>query len=87
MYDDPSGQWRQTWVDESGCYWSFVGGLVDGDPSFGTPTPVDANNVYKRMVFSTITDDGFAWRWESSPEGDEWTVNWEIAYTRRDRGR
>lgn len=80
--DEHTGVWRQTWVDESGSYWAFVGGLVDGNPSFATPTPVDADQVYKRMVFSDIEADGFAWRWESSPDGDRWTVNWEIAYSR-----
>lgn len=83
VHDERTGQWRQTWVDESGNYWSFVGGLVDDDPSFGTPVPIDADNVFKRMVFANISDDSFDWRWESSPDGDTWTVNWELAYTRR----
>lgn len=81
--------WRQTWVDESGSYWAFEGGVVDGNPSFGTPVPVDPENaegdgaLYKRMVFTDIGPDGFGWRWESSPDGGVWTVNWEIDYTRR----
>jgi hypothetical protein len=83
VHDGHSGRWRQTWVDESGNYWHFVGVLVDGDPSFATPEPVDAEQVYKRMVFSDITGDGFAWRWESSPDGRTWSINWEIAYARR----
>ena len=83
VFHEHSGQWFQTWVDESGAYWHFVGGLVDGNPSFGTPTPVDADNVYKRMVFTDITDDGLRWRWESSPDQETWTVNWELAYSRR----
>ncbi|MDH3295480.1 MAG: hypothetical protein OER95_14265 [Acidimicrobiia bacterium] len=79
--------WRQTWVDESGNYWAFVGGLVDGCPSFATPVPVDGDDenppLYKRMVFTDITDDGFNWRWESSPDGDRWTIDWRIRYSRR----
>lgn len=82
VYHEHSGKWRQTWVDESGNYWAFVGGRVDGDPSFGTPVPIDAENVFKRMVFSNVSDDTFDWRWESSPDGDTWTVNWELAYSR-----
>ncbi|MEM9565313.1 MAG: hypothetical protein AAGA93_22010 [Actinomycetota bacterium] len=82
VFDRHRERWHQTWVDESGAYWHFVGGLVDGHPSFGTPEPVDADEVYKRMVFTDITDDAFAWRWESSPDRGTWTVNWEIAYTR-----
>ncbi|MDH3302313.1 MAG: hypothetical protein OES24_17580 [Acidimicrobiia bacterium] len=82
VFDESVG-WRQTWVDESGSYWAFEGGLVDGHPSFGTPVPVDAEGVYKRMVFTDIGPDGFHWRWESSPDGGDWAVNWEIDYTRR----
>jgi hypothetical protein len=77
------GVWRQTWVDEGGSYWQFVGTLVDGDKSFATTEPVDADQTYKRMVFSDISRDRFHWRWESSPDGEDWTVNWEIDYHRR----
>ena len=67
VFDDVVG-WRQTWVDQSGSYWAFQGGLVDGNPSFGTPVPVDAEHLYKRMVFTDIQADRFHWRWESSPD-------------------
>ncbi len=92
VFSDVAG-WRQTWVDESGNYWAFEGGLVDGHPSFGTPVPVDggielpdgsrSDALYKRMVFTDISTDGFSWRWESSPDRGAWTVNWEIRYSRR----
>jgi hypothetical protein len=75
--------WQQTWVDQGGAYWHFVGGLVDGDPSFGTPEAVDEPSLFKRMVFSDITTDTFLWRWESSPDREDWTVNWAISYARR----
>ena len=77
------GFWQQTWVDQGGAYWHFVGGLVDGNPSFGTPAPVDEPSLFKRMVFTDITDDALEWRWESSPDREEWTQNWAISYTRR----
>lgn len=83
VFTEHDGAWRQTWVDDAGCYWAFEGGLVDGNPSFGTPVPVDAEQLYKRMVFTDIGVDGFHWRWESSPDGETWTVNWEIDYRRR----
>lgn len=75
--------WQQTWVDQSGAYWHFVGQLVDGDPAFATPTAVDDPSLHKRMVFSDITADSFEWRWESSPDQRAWTQNWAISYTRR----
>ena len=83
VYDPALDLWRQTWVDDGGSYWHFVGGLVDGNPSFGTPEPVDADPLFKRMVFSDISNGGFNWRWESSPDGSDWTENWAIRYRRR----
>ncbi len=83
VFHQHSDTWFQTWVDESGSYWHFEGSVVDGNPSFGTPGPVDEEQVFKRMVFTDITNDAFHWRWESSPDGASWTVNWEIAYSRR----
>ena len=75
--------WQQTWVDQGGAYWHFVGDRVDGDPAFASPTPVDEPSLYKRMVFSDISADSFRWRWESSPDRETWTENWAISYTRR----
>ncbi|MCP5027699.1 MAG: hypothetical protein GY929_15600 [Actinomycetia bacterium] len=83
VYTESQGLWRQTWVDQDGAYWHFVGSLVDGDPSFGTPDPVDTERLFKRMIFSNIGPDAFDWRWQSSPDGEDWTENWAIAYRRR----
>jgi hypothetical protein len=82
VYSERDG-WRQTWVDEDGNYWAFVGRMVDGGPSFATEDRVDADQLYKRMVFSDIGPDSFNWRWESSPDGEDWKVNWNLVYTRR----
>jgi hypothetical protein len=76
--------WRQTWVDSSGSYWHLVGGRQpDGTFVFGTPEPVDADLLYKRMVFSDITADTLAWRWEASPDAVTWQQRWAITYRRR----
>ncbi|MDJ0767236.1 MAG: hypothetical protein QNJ12_00525 [Ilumatobacter sp.] len=83
VYQAELDLWRQTWVDCDGSYWHFVGSLVDGQPSFGTPERVDRDETFKRMVFTDIAPDSFHWRWESSPDGETWTVNWEIDYARR----
>lgn len=84
VLDPTSGRWRQTWADSSGGYWAFVGGpQPDGTFVFATPGPVDAERVHRRMVFSDIHDDSFAWRWEFSPDGVVWEQRWAISYTRR----
>lgn len=82
--DTATGFWRQTWADSAGSYWAFEGGpRDDGTFVFATPERVDADAVFKRMVFSDITDDTFRWRWEFSPDGERWEQRWEIRYTRR----
>jgi hypothetical protein len=82
-YDDQAG-WRQSWVDQDGNHWAFVGQKVNGDPSFATVGPVDADQLFKRMVFSEIEEDRLHWRWEVSPDEVEWSVRMTVAYTRRD---
>jgi hypothetical protein len=83
--DPVTDGWRQTWVDSTGSYWAFAGGRrTDGTFVFGTPDRVDADQLYKRMIFSEITADGFEWRWETSPDRREWTVKWAITYRRRE---
>src|SRR4051794_8995077 len=83
--DDPvTDIWRQTWVDSEGSYWAFVGGPQDdGSFVFGTPSPVDADQVFKRMVFSNIAERSFDWRWEFSADGTSWEQRWAIRYERR----
>ena len=83
--DPATHGWWQTWVDSTGSYWAFVGGMrTDGTFVFGTPGRVDADRLYKRMIFSDIGPDGFEWRWESSPDRRQWTVKWAISYRRRE---
>ncbi len=83
VFDDKLGVWRQTWVDDNANYWHFVGVDVDDGPCFATPEPVDTDHEFKRMMFTDITNAGFDWRWESSPDGRTWTRNWSIRYARR----
>jgi hypothetical protein len=82
---DPDGDgWRQTWVDSTGSYWHFVGGRQpDGTFVFATPEPVDAEQQFKRMVFSDIGPDALHWRWEASADGATWEERWTIDYRRR----
>lgn len=77
------GIWRQTWVDSTGNYWHFEGGPGDDRTFvFATPDRVDADELYKRMVFSGISDDHFSWRWEFSADGSTWEQRWDIEYHR-----
>jgi hypothetical protein len=55
-----------------------------GGHDLPTPDRVDADQTYKRMVFSEIGDDAFRWWWESSADGLAWTERWAIDYRRAD---
>ncbi|MFZ0324243.1 MAG: hypothetical protein WAN48_08955 [Actinomycetes bacterium] len=78
-----TGQWRQTWVDSTGSYWTFVGGAQpDGTFVFATTERVDSDRVFKRMVFSRIEKDAFDWRWEFSEDAEQWDRRWFIRYAR-----
>src|SRR2546423_11863219 len=77
------GVWRQTWVDSTGNYWHFEGGpLPDGTFVFATPGRVDADERFKRMVFSDISSEALSWRWEHSEDGEIWDERWAISYRR-----
>ena len=82
VYSELEG-WRQTWVDQSGNYWNFVGQMVDGDPSFATAGRVDSDQLFKRMVFSDIEEDSLFWRWETSSDESEWNIAMTVSYHRK----
>jgi hypothetical protein len=49
---------------------------------FNTPGP-QGGTIISRMVFYDISEDSFTWDWESSTDdGDNWTLNWRIEYSR-----
>ncbi len=84
MYRPQEGQWRQTWVDNSGNYWDFIGGFADGRMTLATQETQDGKPVWLRMVFYNIAADELDWNWEKSEDGGQtWTLLWHLHYTRR----
>ncbi|GJM45593.1 MAG: hypothetical protein DHS20C21_24350 [Gemmatimonadota bacterium] len=78
------GKWRQTWVDNSGSYLDFTGGMVGDRMILSREVPEIPGTTHQRMVFHDITADSLIWDWESSKDGGEtWTTNWQIHYQRR----
>jgi len=85
IYFAPTKQWRQTWVDNEGGYIDLSGGLQpNGD--FILTTPRRPSGHISRMVFTDIKPDSFTWRWQASADGQAWTDNWVIRYTRKKAG-
>jgi hypothetical protein len=77
-------RWRQTWVDDSGSYLAFTGGMQAGEMVLvGEPRPNGANGKVMRMVFGEIGPSHIAWRWEASTDGEKtWRPMMTIEYTR-----
>jgi hypothetical protein len=77
-------QWQQTWVDNSGGYLDFVGGM-DGDRMIlSREFTYEGKTIMQRMIFENITDDSFDWIWQrSTDKGENWETLWKIDYTRK----
>ena len=85
VYDEGTGSWRQTWVDSSGGYLLFEGGMVGDEMELRTEV-VEENGeqIVRRMVFTDIEESSLTWHWQRSADGGEtWNELWTIAYARR----
>lgn len=84
VFDAKRGNWRQTWVDNTGAYMDFVGTLLPDGMSFSRETEAaDGTKVWERMRFFNATSMSFDWEWERSTDGGKsWVSSWKIRYLR-----
>jgi hypothetical protein len=85
VYNSQSSTWTQTWVDNQGSYFLFVG-EIDGDNRIFKRSIVksDGSEILQRMVFYDIKKDSFVWNWETSTDsGVTWNLKWKIQYKRK----
>jgi hypothetical protein len=83
VYREAVDRWFQTWVDDSGNYFTLEGGMADGEMVLLGEQSGPRGRVDLRMRFSDIEADRFTWRWESSKDnGATWEPLWELAYER-----
>lgn len=78
-YDAPTKKWRQTWVDDSGAYLLFEGGMKGKEFVL---VQTNAKKGHARMRFANIKREGFDWFWEKSSDGKSWTLEWHLKYHR-----
>lgn len=76
--------WQQTWVDDSGAYLLFEGGMEPEGMTLhlknGQP------GVQMRMVFKDVKKDSIQWLWQrSADEGKSWETQWELNYRRKSK--
>ena len=83
VFDRATGEWKQTWVDNSGGYLDFVGTVVDGERVFARQLRRQGKTIRQRMVFRDVKPESFKWLWQrSDDDGATWQTNWEIDYRR-----
>lgn len=86
--DATTGEWRQTWVDNSGAYLEFHGGLAEGRMVLSREFTRGGKKVMQRMVYDEIRPDGLRWQWQRSlDEGKAWTTMWDVRYRRAGTSR
>ena len=83
-YHKPVGQWRQTWVDNTGGFFALHGGPTD-DGNFSLELQRLSNNgPYRRMIWKNIKANSMDWHWQGRSNSDEgWSDLWVIKYSRK----
>lgn len=84
VYNPQTGEWKQTWVDNSGGYLDFIG-AVEGDKRIFKRKGMNpqGEEILQRMVFYDITENSMTWDWEISEDnGETWQLRWRIFYER-----
>jgi hypothetical protein len=83
VYDEHRALWRQTWVDDSGNYFTLEGNLEDGEMVLlcRVHNGPRSDAVY-RMRWFDIERDSLTWTWERSLDGASFDELWRLAYER-----
>jgi hypothetical protein len=82
-FDRLTRRWKQTWVDNTGSYLDFTGGLRDGQMSFTREAEATSGKFHQRMIWQDVKRDSLKWLWQRSDDGGRtWATQWEIDYHR-----
>lgn len=87
LWDAATGNWHQTWVDNSGQVLLLDGGLVNGsmvlEGTRPSPTPGEAD-VRHRITWTPKSADEVRQHWETSSDGGEnWSTVFDGTYRRK----
>lgn len=84
VLDGPSGEWKQTWVDNQNAFLPFIGGADGANRYFLNEFTKNGVHTMGKMVFRNITRDAFVWDWmKSTDDGATWKTEWSINYSRK----
>jgi len=87
IFDRSTGQWRQTWVDNTGGQHDYAGSLVNGNMVLEGTTP-NPNGGLGRVptrltLFHVSKDTVRQFSQSTADSGKTWTVNYDLIYVRR----
>ena len=82
VFDAREGCWKQTWVDDTGSYLDFRGGLHGHEMHLSREFIQDDEEWLQRMIFCNIEESRFDWLWQHTRGNGSWRTLWEISYER-----
>jgi hypothetical protein len=82
VFDPREGCWKQTWVDDTGGYLDFRGGLNGQEMHLSRELVLEGEEWLQRMIFRNIEQRRFDWLWQRSHGNGSWETLWEISYER-----
>ncbi len=84
VYNAQKKKWQQTWVDNTGAYMVFEGGMKDGKMELSMEKKDKAGkSIQMSMLFYNISANDFDWDWrKSEDDGKTWQTQWKIHYKR-----
>jgi hypothetical protein len=85
FYDPQREQWHQTWVDDRGGSLALDGAFKDGRMVLtgSTKDPKTGKTTINRITWTPLPADQVRQLWETSNDGQSWTVAFDGLYTRR----
>ena len=87
-YDRTTGQWHQTWVDNTGIVLKIDGGIVDGKMVLEGPgKDPQGNDIINRITWTPHEDGTVQQTWDTSSDGGQtWTTGFDGLYRKRASG-
>jgi len=85
IYDTPTKQWKQFWVDNGGSLVEFHGAYADGKLEYHADTlQPDGTRVQRRMIFVKLPDGKVRQYSEQSSDGGKtWSLEYDLLYTKK----
>ena len=85
IYDQRTGTWHQTWVDNGGLLLELDGELIDGSMVLrGELKGRDGVMSQQRITWTPNDDGSVRQHWENSTDGESWNTAFDGTYRRRD---